>query len=92
MTIADSNDESTANTQATLETSGHLTRLKVHVDVPKSTRTFMRDTYTAQLEQQVQAIRQQSEDDCQMIASLEVSQRKMQQLVAQFMARQLNVR
>ena len=78
MTIADSNNESTANAQATLETFGHLTRLKLHVDVPKSTRTFMRDTNTAQLEQQVQAMRQQSEDDCQMIASLKVSQREMQ--------------
>ena len=36
-------------------------RLRLHVDVPKSTRPARRDAYTAQLEQQVQNIRRESE-------------------------------
>ena len=61
--IADGSEESTASTRATLETFECVMRLRLHVDVPRGIRPARRDAYIVQLEQQVQAMRQQSEDD-----------------------------
>ena len=65
------------------------------MDVPRGTRSGRRDAYTAQLELEVQAmrqesevLRQQSEADQRRIASLKVAQREMQQFMSRFMASQ----
>jgi len=59
--VAIGSDESTASTRAVAETFGRVTRLGMHVDVPRVTRPARRDPYTIQLEQQVEAMRQESE-------------------------------
>jgi len=45
----------------TLEIFGRVTSLRLHVDVFRVTGPARRDPYTAQLEQQVEAMRQVSE-------------------------------
>ena len=54
------------------------------MDVPRGTRPARRDAFTAQFEQQVQAMRQQSNADRERIASLKAAQRDMQQFISQF--------
>ena len=60
-TIANGSDESTTSTRVTFEIFGRVTRFGLHVDALRGTRPAKRDTYTAQIEQQVQAMRQESE-------------------------------
>ena len=54
--ITDGSDESIASARVTLKIFEHVRRLGLHVDVPRGTRPSRRDAYTAQLEQQVQAM------------------------------------
>ena len=60
MAVADSSDESTTSTRATFKIFGRVTRFGLHVNVLRGTRPARRDTYTAQIEQQVQAMWQES--------------------------------
>ena len=90
--IANGSDKSTASTRATLETYERMTKLRLHVDVPRDTKPTRRDACTAHLKQQVQIMKQWSEDDSQKIASLEASQKEMRHLMAQFIASQQSVR
>ena len=57
--VADGSDKSTASTRAVAETFGRVTRVRMHVNVPRDTRLSRKDPYTIQLEQQ--AMRQESE-------------------------------
>ena len=66
--------------------------LGLHVDVSRVTRPTRRDPYTAQLEQESEAMRQQSEADRQRIASLEAAQREIRLFMAQFTASQQSAR
>jgi len=65
----------------TLKTYGRVMRLGLHVDVPRDVRPARRDAYTAQLEQHIQVMGQQSEADRQRIASLKAAQREKQQFI-----------
>ena len=65
-----------------------MTKLGLHVNVPRDTKPARRDAYANQLEQQVKALRQQSEADRQRIARLEATQVEIRKFMNQFMASQ----
>ena len=48
--IANGSDDCIANIRATLEIFGRVTRLELHVNVPRGIRLARRDVYTTQLD------------------------------------------